>query len=405
MGRITKLTKSEGGAVHTAYPITIPQAVVDPASKANLAMMLEELDNQVYVWEIDTAGGVMSVAERDKMLAAKAVVIKSGNVYRHAAFVSDSMIIAFYMVLAGTGADPRNGMAIDEAIITLSTVESDTTMLNYTVTVNGAESQGILIADSRSHASGVSVGQLVSFEGVIYKMTAGGLSAIDVLPYVNEIRRGKWYNTGTDLIADNAAWHMTNAFFVAGNVEVKISGTAVTAASVVRVMAFGKDGKYLRMNGVYQWAAESESLSVTLSPKEDECFYRIDMQRPASDGSDLTVSLVYSTATRVATLETVLPSKADKIPVKEYTTFAGVGIAPNVYHKAGTVTTVAFSLNEGETGVLNEYMLEFTASTDGCTFSCATEVKWQNGTAPIIEAGKTYQVHIVNNLGVWTVFE
>lgn len=43
MGKITKLTQSEGGGKTTAYPITIPQAIVDPDSMKTLR---EELDAQ-----------------------------------------------------------------------------------------------------------------------------------------------------------------------------------------------------------------------------------------------------------------------------------------------------------------------------------------------------------------------
>ena len=87
----------------------------------------------VYVWEIDTAGGVMSVAERDKMLAAKAVVIKEGYGYYHPYYMSNETIMASHAYTDGES-NAETGV-IQEAIILLSAVEGDATMLNYTVKV------------------------------------------------------------------------------------------------------------------------------------------------------------------------------------------------------------------------------------------------------------------------------
>ncbi len=87
----------------------------------------------VYVLEIDTAGGVMSVAERDKMLAAKAVVIKEGYGYYHPYYMSNETIMASHAYTDGES-NAETGV-IQEAIILLSAVEGDATMLNYTVKV------------------------------------------------------------------------------------------------------------------------------------------------------------------------------------------------------------------------------------------------------------------------------
>jgi hypothetical protein len=49
-------------------------------------------------------------------------------------------------------------------------------------------------------------------------------------------------------------------------------------------------------------------------------------------------------------------------------------------------------------------MFEFTASSSGCTLSVPSTIKWINGTAPSIEAGKTYQISIINNLATVAKF-
>lgn len=52
---------------------------------------------------------------------------------------------------------------------------------------------------------------------------------------------------------------------------------------------------------------------------------------------------------------------------------------------------------------MNEYFLEFTVPANGVTVSLPV-VKWMNGEPPIFEAGATYQLSIVNDLGSYIKF-
>lgn len=76
-------------------------------------------------------------------------------------------------------------------------------------------------------------------------------------------------------------------------------------------------------------------------------------------------------------------------------------IEPNIYYKltpkTGTLT-VTFETPTNE-NIVNQYMFEFTSGSVACTLSLPSSVKWANGTAPSIEANKTYQVSVLNNLG------
>lgn len=80
-------------------------------------------------------------------------------------------------------------------------------------------------------------------------------------------------------------------------------------------------------------------------------------------------------------------------------------ISPNVYYKWGTMSSLSITLaTPSDSTVLNNYMFEFTASSAGCSLTMPSGIKWQNGSAPTIEASKTYQISIINNLAVASMF-
>lgn len=81
-------------------------------------------------------------------------------------------------------------------------------------------------------------------------------------------------------------------------------------------------------------------------------------------------------------------------------------IDSNTYYKWGTMTSLNISLNTNvDSSILNEYMFEFTSGSTPTTLSLPSSIKWLNGLSPIIEQNKTYQVSIINNLGIITMFK
>ena len=98
--------------------------------------------------------------------------------------------------------------------------------------------------------------------------------------------------------------------------------------------------------------------------------------------------------------EVDLAGKSDKIPVVDHgtgeTTFV---LTPNVYHKWGTITALSLTLEAvSDATVYNEYMFEFVSGTTATTLSLPDTISWVS--EPSVEAGKTYQCSIVNNIGV-----
>lgn len=73
-------------------------------------------------------------------------------------------------------------------------------------------------------------------------------------------------------------------------------------------------------------------------------------------------------------------------------------IAPNVLNVWGEVTQLDITLGEPKDGVINEYMFQFTSGATATTLVLPADIKWVS--APNIQANKTYQVSIINNLGV-----
>lgn len=101
-----------------------------------------------------------------------------------------------------------------------------------------------------------------------------------------------------------------------------------------------------------------------------------------------------------------LAEKADKTELSSYATKEEVkqmtettaSIAPNILYVWGEVAELSITLADGEDGVVNEYMVQFTSGATATTLTLPDSIVWMS--APSIQANKTYQVSIINNLGV-----
>ena len=79
-------------------------------------------------------------------------------------------------------------------------------------------------------------------------------------------------------------------------------------------------------------------------------------------------------------------------------------LKPNTFYKFGSCSKLTITFAAEESGIENEYKFEFVSGTTATTLSLPDTVKWSGGNAPTIEASKTYQVSIVNNLAVFAAF-
>lgn len=90
------------------------------------------------------------------------------------------------------------------------------------------------------------------------------------------------------------------------------------------------------------------------------------------------------------------------------TTSTSMTLTPNVYHRNTSTSLSRLTITLGaasDNTILNEYLVEFTTRSAGTTITLPSNVKWVNGTTPTFEASTTYQISIVNNLGVVTKFK
>ena len=116
---------------------------------------------------------------------------------------------------------------------------------------------------------------------------------------------------------------------------------------------------------------------------------------------DDTDSAATATTYSASKIETELGKKSDKTVIVDMTSGSTVStaITPNKMYMFGTKTSIAItSLTAGESGVVNEYMFQFTSSSTATTLSVPSTVKWI--TAPNIKTNKKYAVSIENNLGI-----
>ena len=83
-------------------------------------------------------------------------------------------------------------------------------------------------------------------------------------------------------------------------------------------------------------------------------------------------------------------------------------LSPNIYYRNTNTSLSAIRISLGSvsnSNIINEYFVEFTTSSSGTTVSLPSGIKWMNGVTPTFEAGTTYQISIVNNLGTWVKFK
>lgn len=92
--------------------------------------------------------------------------------------------------------------------------------------------------------------------------------------------------------------------------------------------------------------------------------------------------------------------KQDKVVVVDHgtgdTTFE---LTPNKLHRWGEVGSLTLTLaTPTDATIVNHYMVEFVSGAKDTTLTMPDSIVWQSELA--IEAGKTYQISIVDNLGV-----
>ena len=104
----------------------------------------------------------------------------------------------------------------------------------------------------------------------------------------------------------------------------------------------------------------------------------------------------------VKTLQEVINSEVatSHIPVIDKTsdTASSFAIDPNKMYMFGTRSSLTITLNSGTTGIVNEYIFQFTSDSIATTLTVPNSVVWMK--SPDIQTKKKYAVSIENNLGI-----
>lgn len=74
-------------------------------------------------------------------------------------------------------------------------------------------------------------------------------------------------------------------------------------------------------------------------------------------------------------------------------------LTPNTFHVWGEMSSLMLDFSEGDSSVVNEYVFQFTSGATATTLTLLDDIQWVNG-SPSFEANKTYQISIVNNIGL-----
>lgn len=85
-----------------------------------------------------------------------------------------------------------------------------------------------------------------------------------------------------------------------------------------------------------------------------------------------------------------------------------ISLLPNVYYNLTRYSEDEFKItfDKGVSGYMNNYMFQisFGENVSEPAIQLPDGILWANGNAPIFEGGKTYQISVINNLGVFTEF-
>ena len=84
-------------------------------------------------------------------------------------------------------------------------------------------------------------------------------------------------------------------------------------------------------------------------------------------------------------------------------TSSSTSISPGCLNVWGEVSSLSITLaTPTDATIVNEYMIQFESGSTATTLSMPSSVEWAESCGSLsVEANKTYQISIVNNIGLW----
>lgn len=191
----------------------------------------------------------------------------------------------------------------------------------------------------------------------------------------------------------------TNAANYKGTItEVSANGTSIATSGIANIPAASTSAY-----GVTKLSSATNSNSTTLAATASAVKAAYDL----ADSYKGTVTSVK--------VDNVSKSQSSGVVDLGYinkqlstSTSSSMTLSPNIYYRNTSTSLSSLTITLGSvsnSNIINEYFVEFTTRSAGTTVSLPSTIKWANGEAPTFEASTTYQISIVNNLGVVTKFK
>lgn len=126
-----------------------------------------------------------------------------------------------------------------------------------------------------------------------------------------------------------------------------------------------------------------------------------DYKARQSSDDDIVIDDLLAESVLFTNLSNTVGGKQDSVPVIEHgTSDTTFNLVPNEFHVWGTVSSLTLTLaNPVDPDYYAEYIFEFTSGSTPTSLSISPNtIKWPE--TPTIEANKTYQVSILNGIGL-----
>ena len=219
----------------------------------------------------------------------------------------------------------------------------------------------------------------------------------------------------------NAIWELqTSPLFktingesILGDGDISVSGSALNLGSGLQYGASGNLNLQLG-NGLCFSGDDKSDLNVKLLDEstinEPEKFIPVSYGYGISRDSGLGVLLSddFTISTDDGHFRLGLGNAISSHGYEEITLGSNVKsttIDPNIYYVWNDkMSNLTISLGPSVSGVTNEFSFQFTSGSTPTVLTLPSNIKWLDGKSPEIEANCTYQVSILNNLGVCVKF-
>lgn len=155
-------------------------------------------------------------------------------------------------------------------------------------------------------------------------------------------------------------------------------------------------------------ASAETTNKIYFAPTGENGKYESYITAKADNNGTITYEMVKINLTDIYTkdeLDALLAAMANAAVVVQ--TQNAVSILPNMLNIWLTpVAALTLSFTVGTSGIVNEYMIQFTCPSNAATeLTLPSSVKWANGQDLEPEPGYTYQISVVNNLAVYAGWE